>query len=356
MTPQPSPNDPSRPVALDLITVGRVNLDLYSQQIGAPFREVTGFEAMVGGSPTNIAIGTARLGLRSAAFTAVGEDQVGDLILHRLACDGVDTRFVLRKPGHLSSLALLGVEPPDHFPLMFYRIDPADIHVTVEDAASLPLSGTRAIQHSGNAFSRGDCARAAQWLVEEAHRLGMSSFLDLDMRPAEWADHLDYGRAMRSAISGVEVVIGTYEELWGALAPDPGPSLTHGPLTEEQRQWVEATAADLAGAEGGPSTVVLKRGADPTWLFHSDGSHQEVPGYRAEIVNTVGAGDSFASGLIYSRMTGQEWNESISFANACGALTVGRAGCSTAFPTLGEVNDFRSRFDRQQPKLTEESS
>lgn len=330
------------PTRLDLITVGRVNLDLYSQQIGAPFREVTGFEAMVGGSPTNIAIGTARLGLRSAAFTAVGEDQVGDLILHRLAGDGVNTDFVLRKPGHLSSLALLGVEPPDQFPLMFYRSDPADIHLTVEDAAALPLGRVRAIQHSGNAFSRGRCAQTAMWLVEEGHRLGMVSFLDLDMRPAEWADHLDYGRAMRSAIPLVEVVLGTYEELWGALATDPGPALTHGPLTEAQRKWVEESVFDLASGTGGPSTVVLKRGAEPTWLFHSDGSRQEVPGYQAEIVNTVGAGDSFASGLIYSRLTGQDWAEAVRFANACGAITVGRPGCSTAFPTLEEVGEFRS--------------
>jgi len=345
MTGQPSSKHPSGRGLLDLITVGRVNLDLYSQQIGAPFREVTGLEAMVGGSPTNIAIGTARLGLQAAAFTAVGEDQVGDLILHRLACDGVDTRFVLRKPGYLSSLALLGVEPPDHFPLMFYRIDPADIHLTVEDAALLPLTRTRAIQHSGNAFSRGDCAQTAQWLVEQAHRLGISSFLDLDMRPAEWADHLDYGRAMREAIPLVEVVIGTYQELWGALAPDPGPSLTHGRLTDTQRQWVEMTIGELVAAAG-PSTVVLKRGADPTWLFHSDGARQEIPGYQAEIVNTVGAGDSFASGLIYSRMTGQDWAESVSFANACGAITVGRPGCSTAFPTLEEVTEFRARYGR----------
>ncbi|MDE0230979.1 MAG: PfkB family carbohydrate kinase [bacterium] len=332
------------PAILDLVTVGRVNLDLYSQQIGAPFEEVTGFEAMVGGSPTNIAIGTARLGLRSAAFTAVGQDQVGDLVLHRLAADGVDTRFVLRKPGHLSSLALLGVEPPDHFPLMFYRSDPADIHLTIEDAASLPLGGIRAIQHSGNAFSRGDCAEAARWLVEEGQRIGLSSFLDLDMRPAEWPDPLEYGRSMRFAMARVEVVIGTYEELWGALAPDPGPVLTHGPLTPSQLAATEEMVSDLALRSGGPSTVVLKRGAAPTWLFHSDGTRQEIPGYPAEIVNTVGAGDSFASGVIYSRMTGQDWVESVSFGNACGAITVSRPGCSTAFPTLEEVNEFRLRF------------
>lgn len=343
MTDQTPPGHPSVRRPADLITVGRVNLDLYSQQIGAPFREVTGFEAMVGGSPTNIAIGTARLGLRSAAFTAVGEDQVGDLILHRLASDGVDTEFVLRKPGHLSSLALLGVEPPDYFPLMFYRSDPADIHLTVEDAGCLPLGRIRAIQHSGNAFSRGECAQAAQWLVEEGHRLEMVSFLDLDMRPAEWGDHLDYGRAMRLVIPLVEVVLGTYEELWDALASDPGPTLSHGPLTGAQRAWVEERLVDLVSDSEGPSTVVLKRGADPTWLFHSDGSREEIPGYQAEIVNTVGAGDSFASGLIYSRLTGKDWAESVRFANACGAITVGRPGCSTAFPTLEEVEEFQSR-------------
>lgn len=337
-----APSAGSHSAPLDLITVGRVNLDLYSQQIGAPFSEVTGFEAMVGGSPTNIAIGTARLGLRSAAFSAVGDDQVGDLVLHRLAADGVDTRFVLRKPGHLSSLALLGVEPPDHFPLMFYRADPADIHLTVGDAASLPLGSVRAIQHSGNAFSRGDCAEAARWLVEEGRRLGLISFLDLDMRPAEWPEPLEYGKAMRFAMGRVEVVIGTYEELWGALAPDPGPVLTHGPLTSGQLRAVEEMVSGLVCGEDGPSTVVLKRGGDPTWLFHSDGARQEIPGYPAEIVNTVGAGDSFASGLIYSRLTGQDWVESVSFGNACGAITVSRPGCSTAFPTLREVTDFRA--------------
>ena len=225
---------------------------------------------------------------------------------------------------------------------MFYRSDPADIHLTVEDAGALPLGRIRAIQHSGNAFSRGTCAQTAMWLVEEGRRLGMVSFLDLDMRPVEWVDHLEYGKAMRSAIPLVEVVLGTYEELWGALANDPGPALSHGPLTDAQRKWVEERVFDLVSNVGGPSTVVLKRGADPTWLFHSDGSRQEISGYQAEIVNTVGAGDSFASGLIYSRLTGQGWAEAVRFANACGAITVGRPGCSTAFPTLEEVGEFRS--------------
>ena len=130
----------------DLVTVGRANMDLYSRDIGAAFEDVTAFDAMVGGSPTNIAIGTARLGLRSLAFTGVGDDRVGDFILRYLRDEGVETAYVPRKPGKLTSLALLGVQPPSHFPLMFYREDPADIHLTVADFDAIPLGEIRAVR------------------------------------------------------------------------------------------------------------------------------------------------------------------------------------------------------------------
>ena len=106
-------------MAYDLITVGRVNMDLYSQDIGAAFEDITGFDAAVGGSPSNIAIGTSRLGMRTIAFTAVGDDRVGDYVLRYLGDEGVVTDFIPRKPGILTSMALIGVEPPDHFPLSF---------------------------------------------------------------------------------------------------------------------------------------------------------------------------------------------------------------------------------------------
>ena len=115
----------------DLVTIGRVNMDLYSQDIGAAFADITGFDAMVGGSPTNIAIGTARLGLRSLAFTGVGEDRVGDFVVRYLQDEGVETAYIPRKPGKLTSLALLGVRPPSDFPLSFYRDDPAECDASV---------------------------------------------------------------------------------------------------------------------------------------------------------------------------------------------------------------------------------
>ena len=302
---------------IDLITVGRANMDFYVQNIGAPFAEATGFDVMVGGSPTNIAIGTARLGVRSLAFTAVGEDQVGDFIVRYLADEGVDTSHVLRKPGKLSSLALLGVQPPDHFPLLFYREDPPDIHLTVAEAEALPWSDARAVQHSGNALSRGTCAAAARRAAELGNEHGLASFLDLDLRPVEWATPGEYGRAMRDLIPLCDVVIGTEEEFDAALDG--------------------AAPEGLIG--GGPSAVVLKRGPGGVTVYLEDGRH-DVAGFPVEIVNTVGAGDAFASGLIARRLAGDDWEAAARFANACGAIEVTRHGCSSAFPTEAEVREF----------------
>ena len=304
--------------AHDLITVGRVNMDFYVQNVGAPFEEATGLDVMVGGSPTNIAIGTARLGLRSVAFTAVGEDQVGDFIIHNLEREGVSTAWVSRKPGKLSSLALLGVQPPDHFPLMFYRDDPPQCAwVSHEEAEALPWSECRAVQHSGNALSRGTCADAATRAAELGREHGLASFLDLDLRPVEWAAPGDYGRAMRAVVPWCDVVIGTEEEFAAALDGD-----------------------DPAGLIGsGPTAVVLKRGPGGVTVFLEDGRH-DVAGFPVEVVNTVGAGDAFASGLIARRLRGDDWDAAARFANACGAIEVTRHGCSSAFPTEEEVREF----------------
>src|SRR5262245_2115634 len=132
-----------------IITVGRISLDLFSQNIGTDFEEIRGFDCSVGGSPTNIAIGCARLGLRAAPFTAVGDDLVGRLVLHRLETEGVLTNYVsVKRDGH-TPLAIVGVQPPERFPLTFYRQNPADIHLTIDDATALPIGECEAVMLSG---------------------------------------------------------------------------------------------------------------------------------------------------------------------------------------------------------------
>ena len=321
----------------DLVSIGRANLDLFSQDIGAEFEDVRGFDAMVGGSPTNIAIGAARLGLQAIALTAIGEDRVGDLVLKYLQNEGVVTDYIKRKPGKLTSLALLGVQPPSHFPLSFYRDDPADIYLTVADADAVSFRQVDALQVSGNALSRGTCADAARHTFELAKLDGVVTYMDLDLRPTDWAYPKAFGEAIRSVLVRTKVVMGTEEEYYAALMPEPEPVMRGEPIPAGDGAELEDRIAGVL-AEG-PAAVVVKRGPQGATVL-SPGERLDVPGFDVEVVNTVGAGDSFAAGLIRSRLLGWGWYEAARFANACGAIVVTRHGCSVALPKEHEVDEF----------------
>ncbi|HSF84150.1 MAG TPA: 5-dehydro-2-deoxygluconokinase [Acidimicrobiia bacterium] len=321
----------------DLVTMGRVNMDLYAQDIGAEFADITGFDAMVGGSPSNIAIATSRLGLQSIALTGVGDDRVGEFVLRYFRDEGVDTDYVAIKPGKLTSLALLGVQPPSQFPLSFYREDPADIHLTVADVDAVPFDEVRSIQLSGNAFSRGTCADAARHAARRAREFDMLSFLDLDLRPTDWDHAREFGITIRSILPLVDVAIGTEEEFYAALMSDPEIIMQGEPVPAHRHDELNERVEALLGR--GVSAIALKRGPRGVSIL-LDGERIDVPGFRVDVVNTVGAGDAFAAGLIRSRLAGMEWYKAARFANACGAIEVTRHGCSAAFPTETEVMAF----------------
>ncbi len=325
-------------MSYDLITVGRVNMDLFAQDIGADFADITGFDAAVGGSPTNVAMGASRLGAATVAFTAVGDDTVGDFVLRYLRDAGVVTDFIVRKPGKRISLALVGVQPPSSFPLTFYRDDPADIHLTIDDAAALPFDETRAVLLSGNAFSRGTCADAARFVAQEAGHRGLTIFMDLDLRPTDWTHPKAFGLTLRTVLPWVDVLIGTEEEFFALLAPDPGPVAIGAPVSTVDKDLLDELVAALV-ASGAVGTAVLKRGSDGATVIQPEG-RIDVPGFAVDPVNTVGAGDAFASGLIWSRLEGEDWFGACRFGNACGAVVVTRHGCAAAFPTQEEVLDF----------------
>src|ERR687886_3042515 len=133
----------------DVLTMGRSSIDLYSNDVGAPFVDIKSFAAYVGGCPLNISVGTRRLGMRPALLTAVGEDVVGNFVLHFLEREGVETAFIPRKPGHRTSAVLLGIEPPDRFPLVFYRDNCADIEMNIDDVLAVPIAESRSLLISG---------------------------------------------------------------------------------------------------------------------------------------------------------------------------------------------------------------
>ena len=326
---------------LDLITVGRVSLDLFSRDIGAPFVDIGSFETSVGGSPVNIAIGASRLGMRALAFTAVGDDEVGRFVRAYLEREGVDASHVAVKAGRRTGLAVVGVQPPDKFPLLFYRENPADIHLSPDEARALPLESSRALQLSGTALSRGSSQDVCLYLAERARQLGKTTFIDLDLRPDQWPHALAFGLRIRQLLPLCDVVIGTEEEFYAALAPNPAAVMAGGALPDSG----ELESLLRAQAAGSAAALVVKRGAAGVSILRG-GERLDVPGYAVEIVNTVGAGDGFAAGLICGWARGWDWHRAARFGNACGALVVSRQGCARALPTWDEVEAFTTEKSR----------
>src|ERR671932_1099780 len=156
----------------DVLTMGRSSIDLYSNDVGAPFVMIKSLAALVGGCPTNIIVASRRLGLRPALLTAVGEDVVGDFILHFLQQEGVETAFIPRKPGRRTSAVVLGIEPPDKFPLVYYRDNCADIALTIDDVLAAPVGACRAFQFAGTNLSAEPSRSATLFAAEQARQMG----------------------------------------------------------------------------------------------------------------------------------------------------------------------------------------
>lgn len=314
----------------DLITMGRSSIDLYANDIGAPFEEITSFAAYVGGSPTNIAVGANRLGLRTGLLTAVGEDKVGDFILAFLRREGVDVGFLPRKRGARSSAVLLGIEPPDRFPLVFYRDNAADMQLTIDDVLAAPLERARALEVSGTGLSREPSRSATFFAAERAKAAGATVFFDLDFRADQWHDPRAFGVCARALLPSVDVALGTEEEINAAMLSDAAQvRITHQQVSAPRIEGdVDANARALLAVPSGPQALIVKRGAQGASVFLRDGTVTDVPGFPVEVHNVLGAGDAFASGFIYGRLKGWDWYRSARMGNACGAIVVTRHGCA----------------------------
>ena len=328
------------PPAFDLISMGRCSIDLYSNDIGAPFVEIRSFSAFVGGSPTNIAVGARRLGLRTALLTGVGEDLVGDFVLHFLEQEGVDTAYIPRKAGARTSAVLLGIEPPDHFPLVFYRDNAADIQLDIEDVRRAPIGEARAFQFGGNNLTQEPCRSATLFAAERAREAGAQVYLDLDLRAQQWQDVRAYGVAIRTSLSLVNVAIGTEAEVKAAMLSEAGGIAVRGSQQTSPEVAGDLTEAIAGLLRGGLQALVVKQGAQGCSVHTAQGESLRVPGFRVEVLNVLGAGDAFASGLIYGRLKGWDWRKAARLANACGAILVTRHGVANFMPTENEALQF----------------
>jgi 5-dehydro-2-deoxygluconokinase len=326
----------------DVLAMGRSSIDLYSNNVGAPFVDIKSFAAYVGGCPTNISVGTRRLGLRSALLTAVGADVVGDFILHFLEQEGVETAFIPRKPGRRTSAVLLGIEPPDRFPLLYYRDNNADIMLDIDDVLAAPVTRSRALLISGTGLSGDPSRTATLFAAEQAQQAGVEVVLDIDFRADQWPDARAFGTNIRAALPLVDVVLGTEDEINAAMLTDPEQvSLTHSQVSDA-RVGGDVQAAIRALLALGPEVLVQKRGATgaAVHLAGTDAPPSEAPGFPVEVANILGAGDAFASGLLFGHLRGWDWYRSARLGNACGAIVVTRHGCANFMPTFDEVTAF----------------
>ena len=330
---------------VDLITMGRSSIDLYANEVGA-FIDIKSFAAYVGGSPTNIAVGTRRLGLRVALLTAVGNDPVADFILHFLEQEQVNTEYIPRKPSSRTSAVVLGIEESGKFPLVFYRSNAADILLNIDDVLAAPITSARAFVFVGTNLAQDPIRSATLLAVEQARMAGIPVFCDLDFRPDLWHDPRAFGVAIRSILPSVDIVFGTEDELNAALLLDTQQMhVTHSQVSDTKVSGdVDKAIAKLLSL--GPKVLMQKLGAEGVRVHvkHEEGQVEriEVPGYPVDVYNILGAGDAFAAGFLYGYLKGWDWYKSGRLANACGAIVVTKHGCANFTPTMAEVEVFVS--------------
>ncbi len=324
----------------DSLHMGRSSIDLYSNDVGAPFVDIQSFAAYVGGSPTNISVGARRLGLKSALLTGLGADPVGDFILNFLDKEGVDTQFSPRKPGHRTSAVVLGIEPPDKFPLVYYRDNCADIELTIDDVLAAPVAESKVFQFAGTNLSREPSRSATMFAAQLAKQSGTDVIFDVDFRPDQWHDPRAFGVVVRSVMPLVDVVIGTEDELNASALVDAGQlSLTHSQISDARVSGNVRAAIDAILALG-PKAVIEKIGSQGARVHLTSGERIDAPGYPVEVQNILGAGDAFGAGFLYGLIQGWDWRRAARLGNACGAIVVTQHGCANFMPTLDEVMAF----------------
>ncbi len=324
----------------DVLTFGRSSIDLYSNDLGAPFEEITAFKAFVGGSSTNIAVSCCRLGLKTALLTGIGNDQVGKFILNFLNKEGIETRFIPTIDGTRSSAVVLGIEPPDRFPLVFYRNNAADLQVSIDHVLGADIGNFRALVLSGNALSKDPSKTATFFAAEEAIAKNVQLFLDLDFRADQWFDPRAYGVMVRALLPKINIAIGTEEEILAAsLHNNDQITIKHQQVSApEIKGNINDAIARILNL--GVETLIVKRGAAGASIFQREQSEIIVPGFPVEVLNILGAGDAFAGGFVYGCLQGWGLYKAVRMGNACGAILVTEHGCANFMPTISEALEF----------------
>jgi 5-dehydro-2-deoxygluconokinase len=324
---------------LDVIAIGRSSVDLYGQQVGGRLEDMSTFSKAVGGCPTNIAVGAARLGLKSGLLTRVGDEHMGRFIREQCAREGVDTRGIHTDPARLTALVLLGVRDEKSFPLIFYRDNCADSALDESDVEEDYIASAKAIVVTGTHFARPNTEAAQRRAIAIAKRHKRKVVFDIDFRPNLWglaghgageerylksekvSDHL------RGLLASCDLIVGTEEEVMIAGGGDD-------PLAALRN--IRAHSQATIVMKRGPMGCVVYPGEIPERI--EDGV--KGPGFPVEVYNVLGAGDAFMAGFLRGWLRDEPLERCCAFANAGGAFAVSRLLCSSDYATWIEMENF----------------
>jgi 5-dehydro-2-deoxygluconokinase len=324
---------------LDLICVGRAAVDLYGEQIGGRLEDMQSFRKYLGGSPANTAVGVARLGLKPAMLTRVGDEHNGRFVRETLAAEGVDVSHVATDPKRLTALVFLGIQDRDTFPLVFYRDNCADMAISPEDFDAAFIASAKALLISGTHLSQPLTYESCTRAMALAKAAGTRVVLDIDYRPVLWGltspgmgeqrfvPSDEVSAHLQTIIGHCGLVVGTEEEIHIA----GGSTDTLAAL----RRLRELTTGTLV-VKRGPMGCVVFDGVIPDSLEKG----LQGPGFPVEVYNVLGAGDAFMSGFLRGWIPGEPLTRCCAYANACGALVVSRHGCAPAMASWEELQFF----------------
>jgi 5-dehydro-2-deoxygluconokinase len=297
---------PESRIPLEAVVLGRVGVDLYPNELATPLRGVRTFVRFVGGFAGNVATGLARLGVRVAIVSRVGDEGHGEFVRDFLAREGVDVRFLATDPYWLTPPTFCEVWPPDRFPITFYRRPTApDWQLAPQDFEAEEVYAAPLLYATGTGLAQSPSRETT--LAALAGHQGTTIF-DLDWRPALWDDPREYADLAQQAVAAADLVIGNEEEVEAAALPET------------------------------PRRLVVKRGARGATVYE-EGAETHVPGYRVEVVNGLGAGDAFAAALGHAELRGLALVEGVRRGTVAGALVAAQLACSEAMPRLEELDE-----------------
>jgi len=324
----------------DVITYGRSSIDLYSQEVGARFEDIPGFHAFVGGSPLNIAVGCSRLGLNASLLSGVGIDKVGDFLLNFLKNENVRTENVRQIEGTRSSAVILGIEPPDRFPLVYYRDNCADSQINIDQVLKAGIEKSKLLEVSGTALNIEPTRSAAFLAAEIARKNDVPVMLDLDFRADQWHDIRAFGVTARSFMRNANIVLGTEEEILAAYLSDESQlNISHQQISAPEIKG-DINEALNGILHLGIDALIVKTGSRGASIYRPDGTVQAVSGFPVEVVNILGAGDAFAAGFIYGYLKDWDLYKCCRMGNACGAHVVTQLGCANFTPYEKDILEF----------------